>query len=1018
MKRLIIAFFFSCFLPLFAGAQTADTAWIDSVVLRFRQAGSRGDVAGAEKITIAALDTARIRYGNFSPETADMLLMLAGVRLTQHNLVGYEQTMNQVLEVRRKVFGEQHILVADGMVAVANARNLMGRTDSVELLLAEARRRIESSGEQGSFINYRLAVTQTTYYNKQGAYLKAEQSSLEAFKIINALNKDGSLNHNCGVQAGTLGAVYESMGQFDRAIQYYDTSMIILKKYSTIPKAYLTPLRDKGTILTKVGRYGEAESILKEALAGAKKLIPPGNPELSYFHRSLGVLYSAIGRYKDALLCFDTAAILLKNHYGEAHPESLNALLLIATTRQRADDQTNTDSLYRTVIRTMQENGRQKNLAYAKAVAQLGASYQRRLRFDESRPLVKQCVQLAESLLGQQMESYWLEYGLLQVRQFLGEHQPDSALLSLAAAREPIVAVYGERHRNFITLEILEGQVWQDKGDAGQALKHFKKAFEALQTNLSDHFAYLSMEERENFARTFETAQTAFLHFARAFPEDADGCRFLYDVLIFQKELRASYDRQLLAGWQQNSDTVFQNYLRVRQMLANQMTLPASRRLDLPVLEAQKETLEKQLSGRYSTASIQQVTWQQVQHALLPADAAIEWVMLPADPTKMLPTHYGALLLRSGRKSPLLVLLPEVTQADALFAAKGSRGIQYATRTYTGDALYQLLWKPLEKHLGGVQRIFYAPTGALHLLNFEALSLPGRQLLADRYQLVRVNNTARLTEKDFGKKFDTARSALLMGGLDYEHSTPAVSPAFSSFFHGASSVALWRGGEAGQSWASLPQTLTEVKNLAALLGKKAIDCRLMVGSNGGETALKTQCSALSEAPAILHFATHGFFFEKIKDAGENGLGLAAAENPMYRSGLILAGANPAWRGDAPAGTPAASDDDGILTAEEVSLLNLGNTALVVLSACETGLGDVRDDEGVYGLQRAFRLAGARNVVMSLWRVPDAPTREFMEQFYAALLDSGDVRAAFARAQGQMRRAYGNPYYWAGFILLE
>jgi CHAT domain-containing protein len=97
---------------------------------------------------------------------------------------------------------------------------------------------------------------------------------------------------------------------------------------------------------------------------------------------------------------------------------------------------------------------------------------------------------------------------------------------------------------------------------------------------------------------------------------------------------------------------------------------------------------------------------------------------------------------------------------------------------------------------------------------------------------------------------------------------------------------------------------------------------------------------------------------------------------------------------------------------------LNNVQLVVLSACETGLGEVRDQEGVYGLQRAFRLAGARNIVMSLWRVPDAPTRAFMEAFYASLMEKGEARTAFAAARQAMRRQYGNPYYWAGFVLLE
>jgi CHAT domain-containing protein len=209
----------------------------------------------------------------------------------------------------------------------------------------------------------------------------------------------------------------------------------------------------------------------------------------------------------------------------------------------------------------------------------------------------------------------------------------------------------------------------------------------------------------------------------------------------------------------------------------------------------------------------------------------------------------------------------------------------------------------------------------------------------------------------------------------------------------------------------LPNTLPEVERISALLQQKNLQTTLLTGAAGSETAVKSLCATAD--PGILHFATHGFFFEK-KSPATGTLHLATAENPMFRSGIILAGANPAWRGESGTGM----QDDGILTADEISLLPLRNTALVVLSACETGLGDVHDDEGVYGLQRAFRLAGAQNIVMSLWRVPDAQTRSFMEHFYTALLVDGDVRKAFRSARQTMRVEFSNPFYWAGFVLLE
>ena len=172
------------------------------------------------------------------------------------------------------------------------------------------------------------------------------------------------------------------------------------------------------------------------------------------------------------------------------------------------------------------------------------------------------------------------------------------------------------------------------------------------------------------------------------------------------------------------------------------------------------------------------------------------------------------------------------------------------------------------------------------------------------------------------------------------------------------------------------------------------------------------------SPRILHVATHGFFFPDPASSNPAKGGEPAfkvSDNPMIRSGLILAGANHAWK----TGLPLANLEDGILTAYEISQLDLRHTDLVVLSACETGLGQIAGNEGVYGLQRAFKIAGAKNLVMSLWQVPDYQTQELMTIFYQKmLLENMPVQVALQAAQEEMRQRNYEPYYWAGFVLIE
>jgi CHAT domain-containing protein len=171
------------------------------------------------------------------------------------------------------------------------------------------------------------------------------------------------------------------------------------------------------------------------------------------------------------------------------------------------------------------------------------------------------------------------------------------------------------------------------------------------------------------------------------------------------------------------------------------------------------------------------------------------------------------------------------------------------------------------------------------------------------------------------------------------------------------------------------------------------------------------------SPQIIHIATHGYFLPGGNDTLRKEAGLfnqfKTASNPLLRTGLIFAGANYVWSGK----KPVEGIEDGIATAYEISQLDLNTTELVVLSACETGLGDINGSEGVYGLQRAFRMAGVKKLIVSLWQVPDKETSELMTLFYSNWLKGSSIRDAFSKAQKEMRKKY-TPYYWAAFVLIE
>lgn len=213
----------------------------------------------------------------------------------------------------------------------------------------------------------------------------------------------------------------------------------------------------------------------------------------------------------------------------------------------------------------------------------------------------------------------------------------------------------------------------------------------------------------------------------------------------------------------------------------------------------------------------------------------------------------------------------------------------------------------------------------------------------------------------------------------------------------------------------LPGTKVEVKKVNEHLRSAGWETNSYFQQDATEEKIKQISN-----PGVLHIATHGFFLEDIDPGAEEkvfGIEPAkAAENPLLRSGLMFAGAdNTVQSIDA---KESSEQDDGILNAYEAIMLNLDQTRLVILSACETGLGEIRNGEGVYGLQRAFQIAGTSTVVISLWQVSDEVTQKLMSNFYNYWLESGDKQKAFARAQLSIKEKYPEPFYWGAFVMVN
>ncbi|MBK7133634.1 MAG: CHAT domain-containing protein [Bacteroidales bacterium] len=534
-------------------------------------------------------------------------------------------------------------------------------------------------------------------------------------------------------------------------------------------------------------------------------------------------------------------------------------------------------------------------------------------------------------------------------------------------------------------------------------------------------FTYLSEAEKEMYYKTRLSDAHAFSSYSlmrkRTNPLIT---RYTYDNVMLNKGLMLKSSTAMrLAILNSNNPELLKKYdewIVLQKEISRLYSTPVEMRdKDVSVLETNANTIERELVSSSQDFSDYrkglQITWEDVRKSLKPDEAAIEFTdfkRMEKDGGNEV--TYCALMLKANSESPEMIKLFTEDQLKAIIDGSGANNINdinniYGTAKKQDEKLYNLIWKPLEAYLAGVKNVYISPSGLLNKISFPAISDGKGVYLCDKYQIGIKGSTGNIAAQNLFSAGNKP-SALILGGIQYSEAASG-----------------------SEVWGYLKGTKDEGDVVNSILGEAKIDVRYLSGNNATESFIKENAGKYN----ILHLATHGFFFDDPNDVrfeddkqtveyGEVAFrGVRGAygvnsfvnnENPLMRSGLVLAGANDVW-----VNTEKTTTDDGVLTAQEVTQIDMRKNDLVVLSACETGLGDIKGSEGVYGLQRSLKMAGVKFIIMSLWEIPDKETVEFMSDFYNNLLKLKEIKAAFYVTQKEMRAKY-DPYYWGAFVLLE
>lgn len=815
-----------------------------------------------------------------------------------------------------------------------------------------------------------------------------------------------------------LGYCLHHNGQFLEAEKCFDFAVAHAERYFGIQhEDYITRLCNLGMMHMDMGALPKAVSELERCASLAEQYLEPDNQYLGIIVNNLGLAYEQSGDFERAMRYYQKALDLTAKQSGTTSARYATRLNNIAAIYRKTGHGALALEYSEKALAIYEKVLGKSHPAYINGLAGVVGG----LLIDKQ---TQKALEMSDSLL------YCIDHQSFKERVEFFDHTATIATVYNTAGlydrcihftKERLAqysAAFPQHYQKqsrlaFAAMKALEasGRI-QDAAD--YAVLQCRLSLKEMRKNFSE---FSEQEQMKLYRLDIDRRDYYPLWFAFRHPEYSELTATAYDYQMSVKGMTLANRRQLFETLRSETgeklEGQFEEWQRLQNLISKQYALtPAKRKVNMDSLMVRSNELERNLainSDPFRLAS-QEAHWPEVQNALRPGEAAIEFAQVKKPDSDSI--FYTAYLLKADGQAPKQVFLFEAKETGALTATKR---LYAPVVPSSGKNLYTLIGQPLAPYLNGISILYFAPAGILHQINLAAVPVSTTEIIADRCQLHRLVSTRQLIGmRNEDEKNSRPASALVMGGIRYESDSLALL-ATNRAVTGDASEQLERSATPGVPWSFLSGSKDEAQTVADYLRNTGIGVELAQGFDASEGFFKKK-APFQTSPALIHMATHGFFVTRPDSSGASGF--VSSDNPMVRAGLVLAGANRVWCG----GEPIAGQEDGILTAQEISRMDLSGTELAVLSACGTGQGELEAGEGVRGLQRAFKMAGVRYVLMTLWNVQDVDAQEFMSLFYAAWLrPDGDIPGAFRTAQKEMRMRHTQPFQpnaWAGFVLLE
>lgn len=1026
---------------------------------------SQGDYPRAIEITERILALQKKLSLDQEPDYPVLLNDLGRYYASVNNYDKAIELTTQALNRQREFSGEQDPNRVLLLNSIGQYHYDLGRYDKAFACWSESLNLCRQLFEESHPIYVQTLNLVGSYYYARGDYDKAIETATQA---LNALEKGPkeARDQNYALVLNNLGQDYFAIGQLDKATEFGERALAVQKE--TLGEQhpnYAAALNNLAQYYGTLGNYEKAIELDKQAMEACRRLLGEKSSDYLRTLNNLGQYYAEIGQYDKAIETGEQVLRIQRQISDKPHPDYVMALNNLGHYYAMIGNYDRAIELNNKARSVQYELYGNSHPTHATLLNNLGQYYFAIGNYEKSLELSQQALEIRKELYGGDHPDIAISLNCLGLAYYaIGEL--NKALELSTQALEMQTRLFGNSHPTVATTLGNRSFYAFQAGDWEQCLADYERCLRIVTKNTRQDFQYLTARDREAYWSSRRAYFDAAISFNAQCPTPELWAPTSYDVVLLSKGILLASEVEFGRLIRQSGNSeLLETYERLRHNRTrlgayNEKPIAERPQQIIDSLESENEHLERALmtgSRQYGDFTRRlSVRWQDVQCELGEHDIAVEIATTQMDPQK----RYLALVLRKGWEAPKSVIL--CTEDELKPYVKEGSGC------YESRELSERIWRPIIEaaRIEAGETIYFAADGLFYQLAIEYLPARNGRTIFETYHLFRLSSTKELCFRREAKT--TPNSVALYGGLQYELDAGTMEAERKKYavrgMERDRTVGALLSGIGSDSLKRsmigyLPGTLAEVKAIARSLDDKAVEYRLFTAGSGTEESFKYLSG---RAPGTLHIATHGFYLPpteseravrtqpllqlSIQERMENQL----ADYSMNRTGLLLSGAESAWMGHpVPDGA-----DDGILTAREIAQMDLQHTGLAVLSACQTGLGEITGD-GVAGLQRGFKKAGVKSLIISLWNVDDNATRLLMARFYENLVNGHSKQDAFHEAISYLRnyevslelevddtsqemvfdgalgdyvypkkrirttrKIYDSPKFWAAFILLD